>query len=146
MLVLLCLAQFMLILDVTVVNVALPDMATDLDLGRQALTWVVTSYTLCFGGLMLLGGRLADVFGAHRTVLAGIAVFTAASLVTGLATGAPMLLGGRMSQGVGAALLSRPRSRSSPPASTVRNATRRSASGPPSAAPDRPSVCSWAGR
>ncbi|MFF7924472.1 MFS transporter [Streptomyces mirabilis] len=106
MLVLLCLAQFMLILDVTVVNVALPDMATDLDLGRQALTWVVTSYTLCFGGLMLLGGRLADVFGAHRTVLAGIAVFTAASLVTGLATGAPMLLGGRMSQGVGAALLS----------------------------------------
>ncbi|MDX3755255.1 MFS transporter [Streptomyces sp. AK02-04a] len=106
MLVLLCLAQFMLILDVTVVNVALPDMATDLDLGRQALTWVVTSYTLCFGGLMLLGGRLADVFGAHRTVLAGIAAFTAASLVTGLATGAPMLLGGRMSQGVGAALLS----------------------------------------
>lgn len=106
MLVLLCLAQFMLILDVTVVNVAVPDMATDLDLGRQALTWVVTSYTLCFGGLMLLGGRLADVFGAHRTVLAGIAVFTAASLVTGLATGAPMLLGGRMSQGVGAALLS----------------------------------------
>ncbi|MGW4136109.1 MFS transporter [Streptomyces mirabilis] len=106
MLVLLCLAQFMLILDVTVVNVALPDMATDLDLGRQALTWVVTSYTLCFGGLMLLGGRFADVFGAHRTVLAGIAVFTAASLVTGLATGAPMLLGGRMSQGVGAALLS----------------------------------------
>ncbi|MFF7595183.1 MFS transporter [Streptomyces mirabilis] len=106
MLVLLCLAQFMLILDVTVVNVALPDMATDLDLGRQALTWVVTSYTLCFGGLMLLGGRLADVFGAHRTVLAGIAVFTAASLVTGLATGASMLLGGRISQGVGAALLS----------------------------------------
>ncbi len=79
MLVLLCLAQFMLILDVTVVNVALPDMATDLDLGRQALTWVVTSYTLCFGGLMLLGGRLADVFGAHRTVLAGIAVSAAAS-------------------------------------------------------------------
>ncbi|QIZ01435.2 MFS transporter [Streptomyces sp. S1D4-11] len=106
MLVLLCLAQFMLILDVTVVNVALPDMAADLDLGRQALTWVVTSYTLCFGGLMLLGGRLADVFGAHRTVLVGLAVFTTASLVTGLATGAPMLLGGRISQGIGAALLS----------------------------------------
>ncbi|MET7974406.1 hypothetical protein ABZW44_15300 [Streptomyces mirabilis] len=57
---------------------------------------MVTSYTLCFGGLMLLGGRVADVFGAHRTVLAGIAVFTTASLVSGLATGAPMLLGGAL--------------------------------------------------
>ncbi|WP_406327244.1 MFS transporter [Streptomyces sp. NBC_00203] len=106
MLALLCLAQFMLILDVTVVNVALPDMAADLDLGRETLTWVVTAYTLCFGGLMLLGGRLADALGAHRTVLAGLAVFTAASLITGLATGVPMLLGGRILQGVGAALLS----------------------------------------
>src|SRR3954454_7543715 len=87
MLALLCVAQFMLILDVTVVNVALPDMAADLHLGRESLTWVVTAYTLCFGGLMLLGGRLADVLGAHRTVLAGLALFTAASLVTGLATG-----------------------------------------------------------
>ncbi|MGY0055646.1 MFS transporter [Streptomyces sp. LZ34] len=106
MLALLCLAQFMLILDVTVVNVALPDMAADLDLGRETLTWVVTAYTLCFGGFMLLGGRLADALGAHRTVLAGLAVFTAASLVTGLATGASMLLGGRIFQGIGAALLS----------------------------------------
>ncbi|MFJ3795429.1 MFS transporter [Streptomyces sp. NPDC090088] len=106
MLTLLCLAQFMLILDVTVVNVALPDMAADLHLGRETLTWVVTSYTLCFGGLMLLGGRLADAIGAHRTVLAGLAVFTGASLVTGLATGAPVLLTGRVFQGVGAALLS----------------------------------------
>ncbi|MER8004287.1 DHA2 family efflux MFS transporter permease subunit [Streptomyces sp. NPDC094149] len=102
----LCLAQFMLILDVTVVNVALPDMAADLALGRETLTWVVTAYTLCFGGLMLLGGRLADALGAHRTVLAGLAVFTAASLVSGLATGAPMLLTGRTLQGVGAALMS----------------------------------------
>ncbi|WP_369254984.1 MFS transporter [Streptomyces sp. R35] len=106
MLALLCLAQFMLILDVTVVNVALPDMAADLDLGRETLTWVVTAYTLCLGGLMLLGGRLADALGAHRTVLAGLALFTAASLITGLATGVPMLLGGRTLQGVGAALLS----------------------------------------
>lgn len=106
MLTLLCLAQFMLILDVTVVNVALPDMAADLHLGRETLTWVVTSYTLCFGGLMLLGGRLADAIGAHRTVLAGVAVFTGASLATGLATGAPMLLTGRVFQGIGAALLS----------------------------------------
>ncbi|MFJ9011680.1 DHA2 family efflux MFS transporter permease subunit [Streptomyces canus] len=106
MLALLCLAQFMLILDVTVVNVALPDMAADLNLGRETLTWVVTAYTLCFGGLMLLGGRLADAIGAHRSVLAGLAVFTAASLVTGLATSAPMLLSGRVFQGIGAALLS----------------------------------------
>ncbi|MFG1670053.1 MFS transporter [Streptomyces sp. Y7] len=103
---LICVAQFMLVLDVTVVNVALPDMAADLDLDREALTWVVTAYTLCFGGLMLLGGRLADALGARRTLLAGLALFTTASLVTGLAQNAPMLLGGRIGQGVGAALLS----------------------------------------
>ncbi|MDX3458639.1 MFS transporter [Streptomyces sp. ME02-8801-2C] len=103
---LICLAQFMLILDVTVVNVALPDMAADLGLGRATLTWVVTAYTLCFGGLMLLGGRLADALGARRTLLAGLAIFTAASLVTGVADSATVLLGGRIAQGVGAALLS----------------------------------------
>ncbi|MEV8019069.1 MFS transporter [Streptomyces sp. NPDC086554] len=103
---LLCLAQFMLVLDVTVVNVALPSMAADLDLDRTALTWVVTTYTLCFGGLMLLGGRLADVLGARRTLLAGLALFTVASLVTGLASDATTLLAGRTAQGIGAALLS----------------------------------------
>lgn len=103
---LICLAQFMLILDVTVVNVALPDMTADLGLDRETLTWVVTAYTLCFGGLMLLGGRLADALGARRTLLAGLALFTAASLVTGLAGNALVLLGGRVAQGVGAALLS----------------------------------------
>ncbi|MFJ8645167.1 DHA2 family efflux MFS transporter permease subunit [Streptomyces sp. NPDC093546] len=103
---LICLAQFMLILDVTVVNVALPDMAADLRLDRTTLTWVVTAYTLCFGGLMLLGGRLADVLGARRTLLAGLALFTAASLVTGLAESAATLIGGRVAQGVGAAVLS----------------------------------------
>ncbi|WRZ87174.1 MFS transporter [Streptomyces sp. NBC_01022] len=106
MLALICVAQFMLVLDVTVVNVALPDMAADLHLDRTALTWVVTAYTLCFGGLMLLGGRLADAFGARRTLLAGLAVFTAASLVSGLADSASTLIGGRIAQGVGAALLS----------------------------------------
>ncbi|MEE4545346.1 DHA2 family efflux MFS transporter permease subunit [Streptomyces sp. V4-01] len=103
---LLCLAQFMLILDVTVVNVALPDIAADLRLDRTSLTWVVTSYTLCFGGLMLLGGRLADVLGARRTFLAGLCVFTAASLTAGLAGNAATLLAARTAQGVGAALLS----------------------------------------
>ncbi|MEU6854813.1 MFS transporter [Actinacidiphila alni] len=103
---LLCLAQFMLILDVTVVNVALPDIAADLGLGRSTLTWVVTSYTLCFGGLMLLGGRLADALGARTTLIAGLALFTAASLTAGLAGSAAVLLGARAAQGVGAALLS----------------------------------------
>ncbi|MFF8833866.1 MFS transporter [Streptomyces sp. NPDC015130] len=103
---LICAAQFMLVLDVTVVNVALPALSADLDLGRTALTWVVTAYTLCFGGLMLLGGRLADALGARRVLLAGLALFTAASLACGLAASAPVLLGGRIAQGVGAALLS----------------------------------------
>ncbi|KQX49345.1 MULTISPECIES: MFS transporter [unclassified Streptomyces] len=103
---LICAAQFMLILDVTVVNVALPAVATDLGLGRTALTWVVTTYTLCFGGLMLLGGRLADALGARRVLLAGLALFTAASLTCGLAPDAGVLLAGRAAQGVGAALLS----------------------------------------
>ncbi|MFG1687201.1 DHA2 family efflux MFS transporter permease subunit [Nonomuraea sp. NPDC049269] len=105
-LVLLCVAQFMLILDVTVINVALPSIGADLHLDRVPLTWAVTSYTLCFGGLMLLGGRLGDTFGARRILLTGLIVFVLASLVTGLATGGPMLIGGRLAQGVGAALLS----------------------------------------
>ncbi|MER5965155.1 DHA2 family efflux MFS transporter permease subunit [Streptomyces sp. NPDC002057] len=103
---LICAAQFMLVLDVTVVNVALPALATDLELGRTALTWVITAYTLCFGGLMLLGGRLADALGARRVLLTGLALFTAASLACGLAPNATVLLGGRVAQGVGAALLS----------------------------------------
>ncbi|MGW0811540.1 MFS transporter, partial [Nonomuraea sp. NPDC002799] len=70
-LVLLCLAQLMLIVDITVVQVALPTIGADLTLDRASLTWVVTTYTLCFGGLMVLGGKLADAFGTRRTLLAG---------------------------------------------------------------------------
>ena len=99
-------AQLMLILDVTVVAIALPHMETDLGLSRAALTWTVSAYTLTFGGLMLLGGRIADLIGAKRVVVAGLLVFTAASLITGLAGNATTLLGGRIGQGVGAALLS----------------------------------------
>ncbi len=105
-LVLLCLAQFMVILDVTVVNVALPAIGADLALDRAALTWVVTAYTLCFGGLMLLGGRLADLLGRRRTFLAGLAVFTVASAGAGLAADGSALVAARALQGVGAALLS----------------------------------------
>lgn len=99
-------AQFMLILDVTVVAIALPHIGNDLDLTRETLTWVVSAYTLMFGGLMLLGGRAADLFGSRRVVLAGLLVFTAASLATGLANGAELLIGGRIAQGIGAAMLS----------------------------------------
>ncbi|WP_431896403.1 MFS transporter [Nonomuraea sp. bgisy101] len=99
-------AQLMLILDVTVVAIALPHIETDLALGREALTWTVSAYTLTFGGLMLLGGRITDLMGAKRVMLAGLLLFTAASLVTGLAGSAGMLVGGRVAQGVGAALLS----------------------------------------
>lgn len=99
-------AQLMLILDVTVVAVALPHLAEDLDLQREALTWVVSGYTLAFGGLLLLGGRAADLFGARRLVLTGLLLFVAASLIAGLATSAPMLLTGRVAQGMAAAMLS----------------------------------------
>src|SRR5215813_6814720 len=95
-------AQFMLILDLTVVNVALPDLGTDLGLTRTAFTWAVSAYGLVFGGLLLLGGRLADVFGARRVILSGLVIFTLASLASGQA----LLIGGRAGQGAGAALLS----------------------------------------
>jgi EmrB/QacA subfamily drug resistance transporter len=99
-------AQFMLILDVTVVAIALPHIGTDLGLARDTLTWVVSAYTLMFGGLMLLGGRAADLFGSRRVVLTGLSLFTAASLATGLAGNAELLIGGRIAQGIGAAILS----------------------------------------
>ncbi|MFD0899728.1 MFS transporter [Actinomadura sediminis] len=99
-------AQLMLILDVTVVAIALPHIETDLGVGRETLTWTVSAYTLTFGGLMLLGGRIADLVGAKRVVLAGLLLFTVASLVTGLAGSAAVLLAGRVAQGAGAALLS----------------------------------------
>jgi EmrB/QacA subfamily drug resistance transporter len=105
-LVLLCLAQFMVILDITVVNVALPTIGSDLQLDRTSLTWVVTAYTLCFGGLLLLGGRLADTLGRRRIFLTGLGLFTAASLASGLAQGGTTLIAARAGQGVGAAMLS----------------------------------------
>ncbi|MGN2642093.1 MULTISPECIES: MFS transporter [Nocardia] len=103
---LLGLGQLMLILDVTVVALALPHIGQDLGLGREALTWTVSAYTLTFGGLMLLGGRVTDLFGSKPVVLAGLSVFTVASLSAGLGDSALTLLGGRIGQGVGAALLS----------------------------------------
>jgi MFS family permease len=96
----------MLILDVTVVAIAIPQLGHDLAMGRDALTWVMSAYTLAFGGLMLVGGRAADLFGARRKVLVGLTFFTTASLVAGLATDASTILGARVGQGIGAAMLS----------------------------------------
>ncbi len=104
--VLLSVAQFMVILDATVVNVALPPIARSLSLAPGGLQWVVTAYVLASGGLVLLGGRAADVAGRRRIFLAGLAVFTAASLASGLAPAAGALIAARAGQGLGAALLS----------------------------------------
>ena len=105
-LVLLAVAQFMVILDITVVNVALPSIGADLDFAPGDLQWVVTAYVLVTGGLLLLGGRAADLFGRRPVFLAGLLTFTGASLVSGLATSPEMLIVARAAQGLGAAMLS----------------------------------------
>jgi EmrB/QacA subfamily drug resistance transporter len=101
----LCVAQFMVILDATVVNVALPSIARSLSFPAGGLQWVVTAYVLASGGLVLLGGRAADVAGRRRIFLAGLALFTAASLASGVAPTAGALIAARAGQGIGAALL-----------------------------------------
>jgi EmrB/QacA subfamily drug resistance transporter len=98
-------AQFMVVLDITIVNVALPSIGGTLDIAPQDLQWVVTAYVLCSGGLLLIGGRIADVAGRRRTFMAGLLLFTAASLASGLAPSAQALVASRAAQGVGAALL-----------------------------------------
>jgi EmrB/QacA subfamily drug resistance transporter len=100
----LALAQFMVFLDETVVNVALPSIKGDLGFSQSSLAWVVNAYILMFGGLLLLGGRIADLFGRRRIFLIGTALFGVASLVDGLAGSEGMLLGARAVQGIGAAL------------------------------------------
>jgi EmrB/QacA subfamily drug resistance transporter len=104
-LVLLCAAQFMVILDATVVNVALPSIGRALHFAASDLQWVVTAYVLLSGGLVLLGGRASDLAGRRRIFLAGLGVFTAASLASGLAPTAGALIAARAGQGLGAALL-----------------------------------------
>jgi EmrB/QacA subfamily drug resistance transporter len=96
--------QLMLVVDATIVNIALPSIQRSLHLSPGSLSWVVTAYTLAFGGLLLLGGRAGDILGHRRVFLAGVALFTMASLVGGLATSGDELLAARAAQGVGAAL------------------------------------------
>src|SRR5256714_3678450 len=105
-LVLICLAQFMVVLDATIVNVALPSIQEDLHLSGGNLQWIVNAYTLVFGGFLLLGGRLGDLLGRKRLFLIGLVIFTAASLLDGLAQSEGMLIGSRALQGLGAALIS----------------------------------------
>ena len=102
----LCLGDIMIVLDGTIVNVALPSIRDDLGFSQESLAWIVNAYLLTFGGFLLLGGRLGDLFGHRRLFLIGIALFTAASLGCGLANSQGLLIAGRAIQGVGGAIVS----------------------------------------
>jgi EmrB/QacA subfamily drug resistance transporter len=97
--------QFMVVLDIAIVNVALPSIQTDLGFSQENLQWVVSAYALLFGGFLLLGGRVADIVGRRRVFVAGLVVFTVASLVSGLAWNEASLIAARGLQGLGAALI-----------------------------------------
>src|SRR6478752_7224346 len=99
-------AQFMVVLDVAIVNVALPSIRTDLGFSAESLQWVITAYAIFFGGVLLLGGRLADLLGRRRLFMAGLSLFTVSSLLDGLAWSEGSLIVFRSLQGLGAALLS----------------------------------------
>ena len=100
-----CAAQFVVVLDVAVVNVALPSIRADLGFGTGTLHWVIVAYALILGSFLLLGGRICDVFGRRTALSIGLALFTLSSAAAGLATNAGMLLGARAAQGLGAALI-----------------------------------------
>src|SRR5687767_6191512 len=102
----LCLGDLMIVLDVTIVGVALPSIQEDLGFSEASLAWVVNAYLLTFGGFLLLGGRLGDILGHRRLFLIGIAFFTLASLVCGLASSQELLVGARAVQGLGGAVVS----------------------------------------
>jgi len=123
-----CLAQFMVVLDATVTNVALPTIGRDLHFSSSDLQWVVTAYTLTFGGLLLLGGRAADLFGRRRLFTLGVSIFTLASLADALAQSPSALIMSRALQGVGAAIVS-PAALSIITTSTAEGAERRRALG-----------------
>jgi len=102
----LCLGVLMIVLDTTIVNVALPSIRADLQFSETSLVWVVNAYMLTFGGFLLLGGRLGDLFGARRVFLAGLTLFTAASLACGVAGSQQLLVAARAVQGLGGAVVS----------------------------------------
>ncbi|MGD9714546.1 MAG: MFS transporter [Thermomicrobiales bacterium] len=100
-----CLAQFMVVLDIAIVNVALPSIQQDLEMRQSTLQWIVVAYGLFLGGFLLLGGRLGDLLGRRNIFLAGLTIFTIASLIAGLAHSSDLLIGARALQGFGAALV-----------------------------------------
>jgi MFS family permease len=128
LLLVLLVAQLMVILDITAVNIALPSVAEDLHLSGAQISWTITSYSLVFGSLLLFGGRAADLLGRRRLFLTGLGIFTVSSLASAAAGTAAALFAARAGQGLGAALLNRLRSRSSHPPS---RATRRERRSPP---------------
>src|SRR5436190_10908469 len=99
-------AQLMVILDITAVNIALPHIATDLQMSGSTISWTITSYSLIFGSLLLFGGRAADLLGRRRMFLIGLGIFTASSFASAMAGGAAALFAARAGQGLGAAMLS----------------------------------------
>jgi len=103
---LLALVQFMVVLDIAIVNVALPSIQADLGFSQEDLQWVISAYALVFGGFLLLGGRAADLFGRRRIFLLGLVVFSLGSLLSGLAWSEASLIGARALQGLGAAVIS----------------------------------------
>src|SRR6266545_349504 len=103
---LLCVVQFMVVLDIAIVNVALPSIQVDLGFSQENLQWVISAYALVFGGFLLLGGRAADVLGRRRIFLVGIVLFTVSSLFAGLAWSETSLIAARAFQGLGAAIIS----------------------------------------
>src|SRR5947209_15658737 len=98
-------AQFMVVLDIAIVNVALPSIKSDLHFSQEGLQWVITAYSILFGGVLLLGGRMADLLGRRRLFMAGVALFTLSSLLAGLAWSEGSLIAFRALQGLGGALL-----------------------------------------
>ena len=102
---LICLAQLMVVLDATIANIALPFIKEDLGISQANLSWVVTGYALSFGGLLLLGGRLGDLYGYRKLFLIGLSLFTLASLACGVASSQEFLVGARAIQGFGGAIV-----------------------------------------
>src|SRR5713101_6389353 len=105
-LIILCTGFLLIVVDMTIVNVALPSIQRDLGFSQAGLAWVINAYLVAFAGLLLLAGRLADLAGSKRVFLSGLAIFTAASLACGLSTSQPVLIAARFVQGVGGAATS----------------------------------------
>src|SRR5580765_5346880 len=102
-LIVLCTGFLLIVVDMTIVNVALPSIQRDLGFSQSGLAWVVNAYLIAYGGLMLLAGRLGDLIGHRRVLLSGLVLFTAASLLCGVSVSQPMLVAARFVQGVGGA-------------------------------------------